>query len=66
MEAEIIDIMTNEIIETKVIGRAIHGDIRDGEAITTILGPRTVVKATMVTMPIHGGFITTILKVWVK
>lgn len=66
MEAEIIVLETNQLIETKVIGRDIPGDIRDGEAIKTMLGPRTVVKASTDTKPIPGGFITTVLKVWVK
>ncbi len=66
MEAEIIDLNTGKLIETKVIGRDMPGDIRDGEAITTKLGPRTVVRVSMETKPVHAGFLTTCYKVWVK
>jgi len=66
MEVEIVDFETNHLIEIKVVGRDIPGDIRDGEAIITRLGPRTVVKASTYTKPVPEGFITPILKVWVK
>ena len=66
LEAEIIDKKTSQLIETKVIAIDISGAFRDCEAITTNLGPRTIVRASLETKPVPGGIMTTYYKVWVK